>query len=178
VSRFGSILSPLKRIDIKYIILFIVLCVGFFVSYCNRSNLLESLTLFFEFKYLNILAGALSAIVVIVHKIKYRKLNFKPSMTFFEFNAPFSETIFFALNPIAIVCSLSLAKALFLQCFKQSVYFNFFSATELTFIGIVTAYLLYSSLMELYGNLKEIVLKDSAKSETPLPTTEPKNKNT
>lgn len=159
----------LNKIDIKYIIFLIAVGLAAFVSYCFKEQILILLSNFFGWKHLNFVAGGFASVVTIVHKIKHRKLNFKKTMTFSEFNTPFSELFSFALNPVTLVCALSLAKALFLQFFNNFGFFNYFSAVELTFVGIVTSYLLYTSLIELFNDLSEIIIKSSIQYETPKP---------
>lgn len=88
-------------------------------------------------------------------------------MTFNQFNAPFSELMSFAMNPITLVCSLTLAKTVFLQWSSGISPFSTFSSIELTFIAIVTAYLLYTSILELINRLYDIVTNSNMHFETP-----------
>jgi hypothetical protein len=86
--------------------------------------------------------------------MKTRKYDFSPSMSFSQFKIPFED--FF--SPITVVCSLSLAKGLFLQTSENAPYFPLFHGIDFIFIWIVTVYLLFISTMEFAIHVKEIII--------------------
>lgn len=161
------IVMPVKKIDIKYILITIGLILSFVLSYCYKQEIITIINIFFSWAYLNIVAGSVAAGVTIGHKLKHRKISFKSSMSFSEFNTPFSELFSFILNPVTLVCSLSIAKFLFFHIINSDTTFNNFSGTELTFIAVVTAYLLFSSINELFRDIKEIWYQITIVIETP-----------
>ena len=71
-------------------------------------------------------------------------------LTIKEFSATIGDVISFVDNPIIIVGSLTLLKGLFFQLTEGKVFIQLVGV-ELTFIVIVTLYLLYSSLLELWN---------------------------
>lgn len=160
---------PIKKIDIKYISITIGLILSFVLSYCYKQEIISCIDIFFSWSYLNIVSGSLASGVTLGHKLKHRKINFKSSMSFSEFNLPFSELFSFILNPVTLLCSLSLAKSLFFQLTKSDSAFNSFSGIELTFIAIVTAYLLFNSINELFRDIKEIWYDITIIVQTPRP---------
>src|SRR5690606_18094912 len=137
----------LKRLDWKYIGVAVLLLTGAIISYVCRSEILIGLKNFFEIENLNYFAGGISTIFMLTHKIKMRKFNFSASMSFNEFIISVEDILSFIGNPITLVCSMSLAKGLFLQTTDNVQYFPFFKSIELTFIGLITAYLIFISLM-------------------------------
>lgn len=162
----------LKNWDWKYIFLFLSFCVTAVFAYVFRSEVVHFLKLFFEFPQLNLCAGGISAILTIVHKIKLRKFTFSPTMSFNEFKIPMEDILSFVSNPITIICSLSLAKGLFLQTSENQQYFPFFNNIETSFIFIVTVYLLFISFMEMAKNFRECFIKSKNKVATPQAITE------
>lgn len=156
-----------KKLDFKYFLGLILFGSITLFCYCKKDTVLVQISCFFNWKHLNFCAGGIATIVTIVHNIKHRKLNFRPQMTFNEFNAPFSELMSFAMNPITLVCSLTLAKTVFIQFSSGNSPFSSFSSVELTFIAIVTTYLLYTSTLELINRLIEILTNSNKHFETP-----------
>lgn len=156
-----------KQLDWKYIGLATVLITGTIISYVLRSQILFGLKYFFELENLNYFAGGFSIIFMLTHKIKMRKFKFSASMSFNEFRIPVEDILSFIGNPITLVCSFSLAKGIFLQTADSIQYFPFFQSLELTFIGLVTAYLIFISVMELLNNIKETILNGTSKTEQP-----------
>lgn len=167
-----------KNIDWKYTVLIIVLVLLGFFGHLFRTEILEGLKAFFELKELTLFAGGLAIIFTITHKLKTKKIRFNSSMSFNEFRRPFEEVLSFLSNPVTIVCSISLAKGLFLQTTNGVKYFPLFGTMELTFVGLVTAYLLYISVMELIRNMKETMLQVSIseKKARAIPENEVKEK--
>lgn len=151
-----------NKIDWKNTILIGILFFAGLLGYLYQQLVLESLKHFFELPELTFFAGGIAAIFTIVHKLKTRKVKFSSSMSFSEFRVPFEDILSFLSNPVTIVCSISLAKGLFLQTTNGTKYFPLFGNTELTFVGLVTAYLLYISIMELIKNIKETILLTQA----------------
>ena len=148
-----------KRLDLKYIFLFIFISASIVLSLIFSAQILAGLKLLFSLPFLNLYVGVFAAIVTITHKIKNKEIKFSSTMSFNEFKIPFENILSFISNPITIVCSISLAKGIFLRYYENIQYFQFFSNLEIIFIGIVTAYLLFISIMELIKNIKEIFLR-------------------
>ena len=95
-------------------------------------------------------------------------------MSFNEFRIPLEDILSFIGNPVTLVCSMSLAKGLFLQTSERIMYFPFFQSVELGFIALVTSYLFFISMMELIRNVRETITKKaSSKTEvTAIPPSE------
>ena len=157
----------LKRLDLKYICIFVGLCTAAFVSYVFQTRILYGIKCFFEFPELNLCFGALSAIVTILHKAKTRNFIFSETMSFNEFKIPVENLLSFVSNPITIVCSLALAKGIYFQIVEGIPNFPFFNGIELTFVAIVTAYLLFISVFELGKHFAEIFTKPALKVAVP-----------
>lgn len=87
-------------------------------------------------------------------------------MSIKEFSASIGDIISFIDNPILIVGSLTMVKGLFFQL-TEDIQFIPLHGVELTFIIIVTIYLLYSSLLELWNNILGTCWKDNIASDTP-----------
>lgn len=156
-----------KKLDWKYIGIAALLFTGAITSYVFRSQILSGIKNIFEIENLNYLVGGVATIFMLTHKIKMRKFKFSASMSFNEFRTPVEDILSFIGNPITIVCSISLAKGIFLQTANSIQYFPFFQSLELTFIGLVTAYLIFISVMELLNNIKETILNGTSKTEQP-----------
>lgn len=161
-----------RRLDWKYIGVVILLFSVSVTSYVFHTDIIISLKNFFEIKNLNYFVGVIATIFMLTHKIKMRKIKFSASMSFNEFRTPVEDILSFIGNPITLVCSISLAKGLFFQIADDIQYFPFFQSLELTFIFIVTAYLIFISLMELLNNIKETLLNGVSKTEEPIPIPE------
>ena len=104
-----------KKADLKYIFLVLFLLVSAGLADVFHNLIIHWIRNFFEFSELNLYAGGLATIITILHKIKTRKFIFSPTMSFNDFKIPLEELLSFISNPITLVCSLSLAKGLFLQ---------------------------------------------------------------
>ncbi len=156
-----------KQLDWKYIGLAFLLLAGEIISYNFRSEILIGLKHFFEIENLNYFAGGVATVFMLTNKIKTRKFKFSASMSFNEFRIPVEDILSFIGNPITLVCSISLARGLFLQTTGSVQYFPFFQSLELTFIGLVTAYLIFISVMELLNNIKETAMNGNSKTEQP-----------
>lgn len=164
-----------KNLDWKYIGLALLLALSVILIFMFNGQILVFFKSIFSFKYLNHIAGGTAAIFTILHKIKTKNLKLNPNMSFNEFRVPVEDILSFVGNPVTLVCSISLAKGIFLQYFYDNKYFPFFESIELTFIGLVTAYLFYISLMELITNVKEAFTKNII--DTPKPSVVPQNPN-
>jgi len=162
-----------RKIDWKYSFLVLALVVGFIFSKEYDQEILGYIKSFFEHPSLILYIGAGTIIIGLAHKIKYRKIVFKSTMTFNDFNAPITEIFALILYPLTLVGSLTFAKGLFFQCIYGITYFPLFSGIDLWFIGGITSYLLYMSIMELYKNIVETFTKLIVKPVTPIPTQKP-----
>jgi hypothetical protein len=161
-----------KNWDWKYIGVAILLSVVLIASYILRSEIFIWLKNFFEFENLNFWVGGVATILMLTHKIKTRKFKFSATMSFNEFRIPVEDILSFVGNPITLVCSVSLAKGLFLQITDDIKYFPFFKNLELTFIGLVTAYLFFLAIMDLRKIFIETFVNGDLKTEEPMPIPE------
>jgi hypothetical protein len=159
----------LKRINLKYTCLILLLCISIGVAHYYQSSIIHWIKVFFEFPELNLYAGGIATIITVCHRIRIGKLTFSPAMSFNEFKKPMEELLSFLSNPITIVCSLSLAKGLFLQISEHIAYFPYFNELEIVFTAIVTAYLLYVSIMDLGKRFLETI--SNSDTEMPIPKT-------
>jgi hypothetical protein len=164
----------LRDIDWKYALLaiFLFTCSG--LAYFYNAEILAGIKIFFETKGLNYFAGAIATAFTLTYKVKTRTFRFSSSMSFNEFRVPLEDILSFVGNPVTLVCSISLAKGLFLQTSENTMYFPFFQSVELGFIALVTSYLFFISMMELVRNIRETVTKKaSSKTEvTAIPASE------
>lgn len=161
-----------KVLDWNYILLILSLCLASIASYVWSDTIMSGIRSFFQFPLLTLIAGAFSTIVTLCHKIKTRKFQFSQNMSFNDFKFPVEDTLSFLSNPVTIVCSLVLAKGLFLQSESSVSYFPLFDNLQMTFIGIVTSYLIFTSLIELGGNLRDTITNPNKKFEIPQAITE------
>ena len=147
----------MRAIDWKYLFVLLV-CTGLAViAYIFRMEIPLQIKGVLNHEKLNLWAGLTVAIVSIVHMIKFRKVSFHANMSFNEFKVPVEGLLSTITGPITIVCSISLAKGLFMDSIEKVSYFPLFGKLETTFIGIVTAYLLYISIMQFVKNLREVL---------------------
>lgn len=152
-------LGIFRDFDWRYGLLTAVLFLCSALTYFFSAEILMLLKRFFEIEDLNIFAGATATIFTLTYKIKTRKIQFRSTMSFNEFRIPVEDILSFIGNPVTLVCSISLAKGLFLQTSEGVEYFPFFQSFELGFISLVTAYLFFLSIMELLKNIKETLFK-------------------
>lgn len=160
-----------KSIDWKYIIYTILLLVIFVMSYAYNTILMSTIRNIFETPNLNLYFGAFAFVINLLHKIKMRSLKISPSMSFTEFLKPVKDIFSYLIGTVTIVAAITLAKGIVLQLINGNENFPFLgNGIELSFIGLIVAYLLYQSLMELYIQCKDIFLRDLSNSDfTPLP---------
>lgn len=163
-----------KKFDWKYFIFFLIGGLAIFLSFTFWPSILRAITCFFDTRVTDYFLVSVSALVTVLHRIKFKKINFKGNMSFSEFKIPIEDLLSFVSNPITIVCSISLARGLFLQSTNQATYFPFTTSTEMGFIFIVTVYLMFISFTELIKNGKELLFYD-VKTSTPTPVDEKGN---
>ncbi|TWI85868.1 hypothetical protein IQ13_1037 [Lacibacter cauensis] len=161
-----------KKIDIKYTLYFIGLIACVLLAIMYNKQLLKGVELFLSSEWTQIVAGILSFAAAILSKIKYKQLAFSRPMTFSQFKVPVEEVWSFISNPLTLVCSLSLAKGLFLQLRNIKKVFVDFSNLEITFIGIVVLYLLFDGITDFIGNVKLALSKTSPITAVPEPLRE------
>lgn len=166
----------LKNFDLKYFALALALIGVFVLTHIYYNRVLNCLKCVLEFPYLNLYAGGLATIFTVLQKIKTRKISFKANMSFKDFQESMSDIISFIDNPVITICSLALAKGLFLQQTEGIIYYPFFNKLEITFIFLVTLYLLYSSLMEIWRNIKETCWSEPIVLENPQASLETETK--
>jgi hypothetical protein len=152
-------LSFLRDFDWKYALLATFLFSSSVLAYLYNAQILLAIKGFFDIEGLNFFAGLIATVFTLTYKIKTRSLKFSPSMSFNEFRIPVEDILSFIGNPVTLVCSISLAKGLFLQTSENTQYFPFFQSVELGFIALVTSYLFFLSIMELLKNIRETLRK-------------------
>ena len=156
----------MKIFDWKYIGITIVLLIVFILSHIFYNQVLYFTKCVLSLRNLNLYAGGVSTIFTILYKVKGRKIEFKKLMSIKEFSANIGDVISFIDNPIIIVGSLTLVKGLFFQI-TENIVFIPLQGIELTFIIIVTIYLLYSSILELWTTIYGTCMKDTVSLDTP-----------
>lgn len=161
-----------KRFDIKYFFYFIGIVVSVLLAISYKNILLSGVESFISSYWTQVLAGIFSFSAAILAKIKYKQLSFSKPMTFSQFRVPIEEVWSFVSNPITLVCSLSLAKGLFLQIQNKKTVFNGFTDLELSFIGIVVAYLLFDGIIDFIKNFKLALSKTNTITAVPEPIEE------
>lgn len=156
----------MKIFDWKYIGIAAGLILGFVLTHIFYPEVLHFTKYILNIPDLNLYAGGLATIFTILQKIKTRKIEFKKIMSIKEFSASIGDIISFIDNPILIVGSLTLVKGIFFQL-TEKIQFIPLTGVELTFIIIVTLYLLYSSLLELWNNISGTCWKDKPVNDIP-----------
>lgn len=156
----------MKIFDWKYTGIAAGLILGFILSHIFYSEILFSIKCILNLPDLNLYAGGVATIFTILQKIKSRKIAFKKMMSIKEFSASIGDIISFIDNPILIVGSLTMVKGLFFQLTEDKEFIPL-KGVELTFIIIVTLYLLYSSLLELWNNISGTCWQDKPVSDSP-----------
>jgi hypothetical protein len=157
-----GLVEIVRTVDWKYLLISVLLLSASAIAYINRAESLLMVKRFFDIEDLDLFAGGVSTIFTLTHRIKKRKLTFNGSMSFTEFRVPLEDGLSFIGNPITLVCAISLAKGVFLY---SSEYFPKFTAVEIGFIGLVSAYLFFISVMELLINMKETWIMTQSKQE-------------
>ena len=156
----------MKIFDWKYFGIAAGLILGFALTHIFYAEVLCFTKSILNVPDLNLYAGGVATIFTILQKIKSRKIEFKKIMSIKEFSASIGDIISFIDNPILIIGSLTMVKGLFFQI-TEDIQFIPLKGVELTFIIIVTLYLLYSSLLELWNNISGTCWKDKVISDTP-----------
>ncbi len=167
----------MKKLDWKYILASISLFVGFIFASLFKVELMNNIKMILTYPFLNLYAGAISTIFTILEKYKSKKISFHSKMTFGDFKTSVSELISFIDNPIILVGSLGLTKGLFLYYSENTNYFPFLNSTEILLVVLVTIYLLYTSLSELWTNIIRTYLKQTISNEIPVATNQEDLKN-
>ncbi len=126
---------------------------------------------------LNLYAGGVSFVFTILIKYKKREINFTTNMSFKDFRTSFGDIISFIDNPIVIVGALGLAKGLFLHYIEGENFFPYLSKYEIALLLLVTFYLLYVSLIELYLNIIDTWWTVSPSPNIPMADTDLSTKN-
>jgi len=149
----------MNRLDTKYIFVFIFIVIILILSLIFTKEILIGLKSIFEIPSLNLIAGLFATVVTTLNKFKNKEFNFSIAMSFSEFRIPLENILSFIGNPITVVCSISLAKGIFLQYYEKLQYFPLFNDVEVMFIAMVTLYLIYISVMEIIREMKNLFLK-------------------
>jgi hypothetical protein len=159
----------MKKIDWKYTSFAAFSLLALFLLHKNYDDVLYITKCILSFPFLNLYAGSVATIFTLLDKIKSRKIELKKMMTIKEFSGTIGDVISFIDNPIIIVGSLTLMKGLFFQVTENKEFMPL-DGVELTFIIIVTLYLLYSSLLELWNTIAGTCLKNPISTDTPHPS--------
>jgi len=159
----------MKIFDWKYTSIAVGLLIAFVLLHIFYTEVLYTTKCILSLPDLNLYAGGLATIFTILDKVKGRKIELKKIMTIKEFSATIGDVISFIDNPVIIVGSLTLVKGLFFQLTEDKIFIPL-QGVELTFIIIVTLYLLYSSLLELWNTIRGTCWKDPISLDIPHPT--------
>lgn len=148
-----------NKFDLKHILIFVFILSFIVLFLIFRNEFLYGIDYFFRIPYLNIGSGLIAMVLTITHSLKYKKIKFTPAMSFNEFRSSLEIILSNFGSPITLVCSITLAKGIFFRYYNNTIiHFPLFNDTEIFFIGLVTAYLLYISIMELVRFGKEIFM--------------------
>lgn len=163
--------------DLRWFGTLVGLIALFLVFYNYKGVFMNWLISFFSIKDIGLFLGAIASITSIVHKLKYKKIVFNPTMTFGQFKEPLETLTSFISSPIALVCSFSILKNLFLQYANKQISFTNFDTLEISFLWIVAGYLMFNSSSVLILDLKEVFSKIQP-TENPEPLSENEYLNT
>lgn len=147
-----------KRINKRYAALLGGLMILSVLMLNYKAELKSSLIPILEFEHTYWFIG-ISLILEVVHKVRYNLLNIRFNTSFSDFKAPFEGLLSYFQNPMTLSCSWSLLKGLCLQYFFKKSYFPFFGDIELSFILLITAYLLFNAVVEHIKLIKGILLE-------------------
>lgn len=154
--------------DWKFIKLAIGLTALAIVASQVNAQLVLFFDWFFEIKNFNLCAGGLIAIFSFLKDLKAKKYKLSSSMSFTDFRKPIELLISFIGTPITFACGISLIKGWYYETFRTVEYFPLFKDYEISFIGLVAAYLLFISIMDFWRDLKGTLF--NPRSETPIAT--------
>ena len=149
----------LKQIHKGYALLLLALIMLAIFSFTYKLQIKSSLIPILEFDHTYWFV-CISLIFEIVHKIKYKSIGIRFNTSFSDFRTPFESLLSYFQNPMTLACSWSLLKGLCLQYFFKKAYFPFFGDLELTFILLITAYLLINTVVEHITLIKCIILEN------------------
>lgn len=150
-----------KKIDTKYIIIFIVLLVTSFIVADNKKEALDLIKYFLLLKPLELILTLLFFCLSILYKVKYNNYSKIKIIEFNDFKTIAIDLVSTLMNPATLLCSISILKGLFLLNFYDIKYFNFFQSNELFFLAIVGFYLLIVSGTELISMFIELFFRTS-----------------
>lgn len=156
----------------KYVVILLLLLMSCIFAKVFWHQILHGLRWVLDIPNLNFWSGGFALIISIVAKLAENKITFKNHIAFDQWKQGMEEIIsFFSGGPITLICSISLAKGLFLQWISVEKYFLNFQDWELFFIFSITLYLLYISIIEVKKDLKKIY--PTKKGFTPKPIEKP-----
>lgn len=153
----------LKQIHKGYALLLLALIALAVFSFTYKLQIKSSLIPILQFEHTYWFV-CISFILEVVHKIKYKSLGIRFNTSFSDFKIPFEALLSYFQNPMTLACSWSLLKGLCLQYFFKKLYFPYFGDLELTFILLITTYLLINTVVEHITLVKGIVLETEAPS--------------
>ena len=149
-----------EQYDWKFASLSVLWITVLFLSFYFKKEIITYSKAVLTYPYLLHFAGIVSSVFMIVSKMKQGEININADMSFNEFKIPMEQVLSLLGNPVTLVGSLSLAKGILLQMSGEKTFFPFMQKWELVFITMVTAYLLFVSVMELIMNIKNVFIKD------------------
>lgn len=157
----------MRKFDWKYFMFAIILITGFILFRLNYIAVMNSIQWFLSLPNLSLYFGSIATIFTLLGKFKSGKIAFNSRISFVDFRASISDIVSFVDNPIVIVGSLGLAKGLFLYYLGNVKYFPFLNSYEIILVLLVTLYLLYISLLELWNNIIKTFSKDIISKDIP-----------
>lgn len=159
----------MKQFDLKYISIMIVIASLVFISKFMSQHILTGVLSVLEFEYSLFILGSIAVVVELAHNLKFKTdLALTQNMSFNQFKNKFEYVFSIIANPLTIVSSFALAKGLVFSYTDKYDYFPYFNNIELSFIGIVTMYLMVVSILELWSNFVEVVRKEKTVIITPV----------
>jgi len=156
----------------QYIIMLFISIVICVVTHFKWNSIISIIKLVFSIPNLNFWAGGFALILSLLVRMKENEISLKNHIAFNDFKQIIEEIFsYFAGGSITLICSISLAKGLFLQWRGVDTYFMNFEQWELIFIFLITLYLLFISLREVVRDF--VKLLPNKKGFTPQPIEKP-----
>ncbi len=150
-----------KGVDTKYILIFIAIISLSFIVVFNKHDTLDFLKAIMTLNHLGFCLSVMFFTIAILHKLKYNNYGKLKSADFNDFKSILLDLISTVMNPVTLLCSISILKGLFLLKFYGIKYFDFFSSNELFFLAIVGFYFLIKSGLELKTMIVELFFRTS-----------------
>ncbi|MGB1283123.1 MAG: hypothetical protein ACPG44_01515 [Polaribacter sp.] len=147
----------MKKINIKYFSIFIVLLIISFFAREFKNELLGVLKTILNCSTLFYIITISIFFVTILHKIRYNELNLDNISNSKEFKTSLAELISSITDPSTFICAISILKGLFLDYFFNESYFLKFETPEKIFLLIASFYFFITSFLEIKKMFLELM---------------------